>query len=199
MVAVGGLMYLFRGGSSTEISPLTMLTDTDWVRGATNAKVTLIEYGDFQCPACATYEGVVQQIQTDFKNDLTFIYRHFPLAQINQNALMASKASEAAGLQQKFWEMHDMIFENQSEWSSSANAKEIFISYAKKIGVDISKFKNDIDNSTIAKKIEDDYRGGIALKVAGTPTFFLNGKKMDNPGSYDAFRVQVEVVLKEIQ
>ena len=189
---LGGLLVIFSGGSK-DVTPETTLTDSDWKRGAVNLKVTLIEYGDFQCPACSAYEPIVEKLQQDFKDSLVFSYRHFPLTQIHQNALSSAKASEAAGLQNKFWEMHDILYKTQSEWSLSANSKEIFIGYAKTLGLDVSKFSQDLELKSIDEKIKSDYESGIKLGVQGTPTFFLNGKKIDNPRSYEDFKKLIEL------
>lgn len=196
VVILGGALYFFSRSGGSEVVAIN-LEETDWTRGATNPKVTLIEYGDFQCPACAVYEDVVQKIQADFKDTLVFSYRHFPLTQIHQNALLSAKSAEASGRQQKFWEMHDLLYKNQKEWETSPVAKDTFIRYAKELGLDIVKFEKDLSDSAISKKIEDDYKGGVKLKVLGTPTFFLNGKKIDNPGSYDDFKKKIEEVLNQ--
>ncbi|MEK7129080.1 MAG: thioredoxin domain-containing protein [Patescibacteria group bacterium] len=189
---LGGLLVIFSGGSK-DVTPETTLTDSAWKRGAVNSKVSLIEYGDFQCPACAAYEPIAQKLQNDFKDDLVFSYRHFPLTQIHQNALSSAKASEAAGLQNKFWEMHDLLYMNQQEWSTVIKSKEIFIGYAKTLGLDVSKFSQDLELKSIDEKIKSDYESGIKLGVQGTPTFFLDGKKIDNPRSYEDFKKLIEL------
>lgn len=195
VAVLGGLLTVFLGGSKS-VAPETTLTDSDWKRGAVNPKVTLIEYGDFQCPACSTYEPVVQKLQEDFKNDLVFSYRHFPLTQIHQNAILSAKASEAAGRQEKFWEMHDFLYEMQTEWSIAGNAKEIFIGYAKTLGLNVAQFEQDLSLKTIEEKIKTDFEEGSKLGVRGTPTFFLDGKKIENPRSYEDFKLLIESSIK---
>ena len=166
-------------------------TSTDWVKGAPlkDAKVTIIEYSDFQCPACGAYYPMVKQLGQEFKN-LAIVYRHFPLTQ-HANARPAAQAAEAAGRQGKFWEMHDMLFENQKYWSESRVVTDIFVAYAKTLGLDMEKFKNDFNSSAAKTKIESDYQSG-ASEIDGTPTFFLNDKKIQNPQSYDEFRTIIE-------
>lgn len=160
---------------------------TDWIKGAplTDSGVTLIEYSDFQCPACGAYYPLVKQIIKDFPN-LTVVYRHFPLAQ-HGNARIAAQAAEAAGKQGKFWEMHDLLFDNQRFWSEEKNAESIFKTYAQKLALDMDKFKADFDSGEVKNKIEADVQSGTA-QINGTPTFFLNNQKIENPQSYEQFK-----------
>lgn len=161
--------------------------NTDWIKGAPlkDTKVTLIEYSDFQCPACGAYYPIVKQLGQEFKN-LTIVYRNFPLAQ-HANARPAAQAAEAAGQQGKFWEMHDLLFSNQNAWSGSSSAEQIFIAYAQSLKLDMEKFKTDFNSQAVKTKIEADYQSG-ASEVGGTPTFFLNDKKIQNPQGYEDFR-----------
>ena len=164
-----------------------VISNTDNVRGAQNGTVTLVEFGDFQCPACASYEPIVRQVLADNKDTLKLVFRHFPLTQIHRNALAASKASEAAGLQGKFWEMHDILYDKQDEWGNALNARDFFLTYATTIGLDTKKFLIDIESKVLEEKVLAEYKEGIKLGVQGTPTFFLNGKKLDNPRDLGAF------------
>ncbi len=161
--------------------------NTDWVKGAPlkDANVTLIEYSDFQCPACAAYYPMVKQLSEEFKN-LSVVYRHFPLTQ-HTNAKPAAQAAEAAGKQGKFWEMHNMLFDNQNFWATSNSPENIFTTYAQTLGLDMGKFKTDSNSSEAKLKIQTDYQSG-ASEIDGTPTFFLNDKKIKNPQSYAEFR-----------
>jgi protein-disulfide isomerase len=165
--------------------------DTDWTKGAPlkDAKVVLTEYGDFQCPACGAYYPIVKKIGSDFKN-LTIVFRNFPLAQHN-NARAAAQAAGAAGEQGKFWEMHDILYENQNFWAESPSAEAIFITYAQKLGLDLEKYKIDFNSAKIKTKITADYQGG-ANSIDGTPTFFLNNKKIENPQTYEQFKSVIQ-------
>ncbi len=160
---------------------------SDWVKGAPLAEATVVltEYSDFQCPACGAYYPMVKQLGKEFKN-LAIVYRHFPLPQ-HDNARPAAQAAEAAGKQGKFWEMHDMLFENQEFWSVSPNPEEAFNTYAEKLGLDMEKFKTDVKSATAKTKITSDYQSG-ASEVDGTPSFFLNNQKIKNPRTYEEFR-----------
>lgn len=163
------------------------ISNTDHIRGAVDGTVTLVEFGDFQCPACGSYDPLVRQAVEDNKTIVKFVYKHFPLVQIHQNALLGAKASEAAGLQGKFWEMHDMLYDKQAEWSTGINARDIIMNYASVLKLDTKKFADDLNSKAIEEKILAELKEGTALDVQGTPTFFLNGKKIDNPSSLEAF------------
>lgn len=161
--------------------------ETDWVKGAAlnEAKIILTEYADFECPACASYHPTLKQLASEFKN-VSFVYRHFPLTQ-HKNARPAAQAAEAAGAQGKFWEMHDLIFENQSIWSRSTSAEDAFTAYAERLGLDMVKYKADYASAKTKTKIASDYQSG-ASQVDGTPSFFLNNQKIQNPRNYAEFK-----------
>ncbi len=168
------------------------VTAQDWQKGATSSDIVLVEYSDFQCPACAAFEPVVKEITTEFPQ-ITFVYRHFPLIMIHQNADLAAGAAEAAGNQGKFWEMHDLLFEKQKEWEFSTTSK-IFSDYAATLKLDVEKFNTDITSAETRKKINDVYRGGVQSGVNATPTFFLNGKQV-SPRSVDQFKQLIKDAL----
>jgi len=168
--------------------PSTEQVNIKHLKGNENSNVKFVEYSDLQCPACGAYYPIVKQIVKEFGDKISFEYRHFPLKSIHANAQAAAIAAEAAGLQGKFWEMHDILFERQKEWSGE-RGKNIFSKYAKEIGIDVLKFESDIEfNESIKNKVKDDFQSGINLKVNATPTFFLNGERMQNPRSYEEFR-----------
>ena len=186
----------FSGDSTpSQTLPIDAIVSSDRIKGNPIAKVILIEYSDFQCPACAVYAPIVKQIAEDFQDKAVFAYRHFPLSQ-HKNAKLAALVSEAAGQQEKFWEMHDKIFENQKEWAenSSQKAEEIFIKLAEELKLDIDKFKNDLKSKELKEKIDNDLNSGIKVNVNSTPTFFLNAEKIQ-PGSYEEFK---QVILSQI-
>lgn len=189
------------GGGSGKPGAVAMLTDAvtsaDWVKGSPDAKVTLVEYSDLQCPACGAYFPFVKKLATEFGDNVRFVYRHFPLLQIHPYAQLAASAAEAAGLQGKFWEMHDVLFENQAQWSSSKNAQTLFVEYAATIGLDVSKFTADMDSSVVKEKIAADYQSGIRAEVNATPTFFLNGVKVLNPQGYEGLKQLILQAISE--
>lgn len=159
---------------------------SDQIKGNPEAKTVLMEYSDFQCPACGAYSPIVKQIVEESKDKIVFAYRHFPLSQ-HRNAEAAALAAEAAGKQNKFWEIHDLIFEKQADWSESRNAEELFIKYAAELNLNIGQFKNDLILKEIKDKVKNDLRSGEEAGVNATPTFFLNGKKIA-PRSYEEFK-----------
>jgi len=181
----------------SEPSALSGVSLSDWVKGNSESKIVLVEYSDFQCPACGAYHPVVQQLVREFGNDVAFVYRHFPLRQIHPNADLAARAAEAAGVQGKFWEMHDLLFENQKEWSDQKNAIDSFVKYAESLGLNGEQFKSDIDSKEVKQKVNEDYNGGISLKISGTPTFFLNGKKLQNPRNYEEFQTIIKQAIEQ--
>jgi len=169
--------------------------EDDWVRGNKEARVILIEYGDYQCPACATYNPFVIKLSEEFQEDLKIVYRHFPLITIHKNSMPSAQAAEAAGKQSKFWEMHDLLYDKQSEWAEAGDAKEKFSEYAKSLGLDEQKYISDYDSGEVKSLINSDLAKANSLRLNATPTFFLNGEKVQ-PRSYEDFKSLVETQIK---
>ncbi len=167
---------------------------TDHVRGPLNASatatVTLIEYGDFQCPACGTYFPYVERLFNESSTTLRLVFRNFPLTQ-HVNAIPAALASEAAAVQGKYWEMYKLLYEHQSEWSEVSNPAPLFEKYAREIGLDATKFQADQKNPALRQKINSDLDEGIHIGINQTPTFFLNGKVI-SPRNYDEFKAAIQ-------
>lgn len=157
-------------------------------------KVTLVEFADFQCPACGAYHPLVKQLEEQLGADLEFVFRNFPLP-MHKNAKLASYTAEAAGKQNKFWQMHDLLFENQKIWSDSTNAKELFLGYAQDLGLDKGKFESDLDLGEIKDKVERDIQDGRILSVNSTPTFFINDQKIINPQTLEDFKTLIEAAI----
>jgi protein-disulfide isomerase len=198
-VLIGGLWLLISAvnaptspSAPTQITNVPPVSKTDFAEGNPKAKVTLIEYADFQCPACASTHAVIKQLQADFKNNLRLVYRFFPLTNIHQNALISAQAAYAASLQGKFWEMSDILYENQDSWSDSTQAQTMFVDYAKKLGLNLNKFNADIKNGSTIKFITDEQNDGLNLGINGTPTIFMNGKEIQNPASYQDFKKLIQ-------
>lgn len=159
------------------------------IAGKTDSKVTLTEYGDFQCPACKSYYPVINQLKVEYKDKVAFQFSHFPLVQIHPNAFLGSRAAEAAGKQGKFFEMHDLLYENQEAWSQNQDPNAGFEAYARQLSLNIDQFKADLNSSETTDIINADVKAGQAIKANSTPTFALNGKKIDkNPTSLDEFK-----------
>lgn len=148
------------------------------VLGPADAPVRLEEFGDFECPPCGMFHPILEQMHEEFGDKLQIIFREFPLVPTHKHALTAASAAEAAGLQGKFWEMHDLIYEHQSEWKKEFNVRPIFEGYAKQIGLDVERYKRDINSDLVAQRIFQDGKRGHSLGVKGTPTVFINGREL---------------------
>lgn len=192
--AIFGMVKLAGNTPSNSTGPVDAVSATDWAKGNKDSKVILIEYGDFQCPACGFYFPIVKKLTEDYQDKLVFVSRNFPLQQ-HANARPAAYAAEAAGKQGKYWEMYDLIFGNQPQWSDALNAKEIFINYAKSLNLNLEQFTNEVDSSAVKNRVDNDYQSGIRAGVNATPTFFLNGKQI-KPINYDEFRNLIEQAIK---
>ncbi|HRN90477.1 MAG TPA: thioredoxin domain-containing protein [Candidatus Saccharibacteria bacterium] len=171
----------------------------DHVFGKVGSPVTLIEYGDFQCPGCGSAHPRVKAISEEYKDQLQFVFRNFPLTSIHPNAKAAAGAAEAAGLQGKYWEMHDLIYQSQTSWSllTDKERTDAFNGYARQLGLDIDKFESDISSTAVTKKITFDQTIGKKAGVDSTPTFYLNGVKLDQATWADdtAFKAAIDAEL----
>ena len=148
------------------------------IKGNPEAAVSLVKYSDFQCPACAQFSPFLTAIVEQYGEDLSFEYKHFPLITAHPYAVPAARAAEAAGQQGKFWEMHDLLFENQRAWSSSANPNALFEQYALELGLDMDTYKRHFRSSKIRDAVNQSYQEARELNLTGTPTLFLNGEEM---------------------
>jgi len=162
----------------------------DHAEGHVTAPLTLVEYGDYQCPYCGAAYPVIKRIQKALGQRLRFVFRNFPLTQAHPYALIAAEAAEAAGLQGKFWQMHDLIYENQEELEPG-----ILPSWAGQIGLDPEEFGLSIRREEVAKRIRDDRVSAIRSGVNGTPTFFINGARYEDPADYNSLLAGLEEPL----
>ncbi|HMH83694.1 MAG TPA: thioredoxin domain-containing protein [Gemmatimonadales bacterium] len=149
--------------------------DRDHVQGPAGAPVTLVEYGDYECPHCGRAYPIVKQVQKVLGRRLRFVFRNFPLRESHPHAQHAAEAAEAAGGQGKFWEMHDRLFERQF-----ALEGENLIEYAGDLGLDVARFRKDLVEGRYAPRVREDFRSGVMSGVNGTPTFFINGARHDD-------------------
>lgn len=190
-----GSSSLPAGGQTAEFN----ITASDHVKGDTESpSVTIVKWSDFQCPACASYYPVLQAIVEEFPDDVRVVYRHFPLIQIHAQAEPSARASEAAALQGKFWEMHNALFENQSEWASTRDISA-FDKYAQEIGLDMEKYRADLESDAVRNRVSSNLDEAIGLGLNSTPSLFVNGKRIVNPNSYDAFRQIVEAEIAALE
>ncbi|MGO9116355.1 MAG: DsbA family protein [Desulfomonilaceae bacterium] len=163
------------------------VSDRDHVEGPADAPLTLVEYGDYQCPYCGAAYPVVKRLQKKLGKKLRFVFRNFPLTQAHPYALIAAEAAEAAALQGKFWEMHDLLFEQQTFLE-----RETIPLWAKRIGLDLRKFKNDVRQDVVENRIKEDRQSGIRSGINGTPTFYINGTRYDDSPDYDSMLAALE-------
>ncbi|HKS26313.1 MAG TPA: thioredoxin domain-containing protein [Pyrinomonadaceae bacterium] len=147
-------------------------------KGNPNAPVTIEEFGDLQCPPCAAMHPELQKIQQEYGERVRVIFRHFPLTQMHPYALEAAQAVEAAGMQGKFWEMHDWMYLQQEKWTQAPNARQMFLQQAQNLGLNVEKFRQDMNSAEVKQRIILDYNRGMSLGVTGTPTLFINGKQV---------------------
>ena len=148
------------------------------IRGNPNAPVTLEEFGDFQCPPCGNFAGFAEELLKQYDSRLRIVFRNFPL-QGHAHAREAARAAEAAGLQGKLWEMHDRLYQEQANWSNAPNARELFESYAGTIGLNLDKFRIDIDSDKVKQRVDSDHSLGDSLGIKVTPTLFINNRPVD--------------------
>lgn len=181
---VVGIAVIFSQGTTSEIKELDsveVMGDNRPARGTEDPKVTIVEFSDFQCPACLAAKPLIDQVVTQNPNDVKMVYRHFPLLSLHPYAQIAAQASEAAYQEGKFWEMYDKLFVNQTTWEKAASAdeaKQIFIGYAEELGIDKTSFTEKIDSSSVKDAVNKDVSYATQIGVNATPTLFVNGKQV---------------------
>jgi protein-disulfide isomerase len=171
---------------------------TNHVTGNNKKHVTLVEYGDYECPACESYYPVVKQVIAKYQDDISFQFRNMPLTQIHPNAFAGARAAEAAALQNKFWQMHDMLYDNQSAWAQAGDPTTFFNDYATQLGLDMAQFKTDYASSKVNGAINADIdafnKTGAAV---ATPTFFLDGKRIDTKADFGTFQKIIDAEITQ--
>jgi len=172
------------------------INGNDWTRGNSGAKVSIIEYSDFQCPACAVFSVYADKLILNYGDKIQFAYRHFPLISIHKTSVAAAVAAEAAGKQGKFWEMVDKLFQNQLSWSDKPNVRDILIEYAVDLSLDLQRFTIDIDSKDLQNKINEAYKNATAMGLNYTPSVFINGELIRNPASYEEFKTIIESAIE---
>jgi protein-disulfide isomerase len=200
-LVLGWLLFYLTGNSSNTNQTKTLLVDrpSAYYKGNKDAKVTITEFADFQCPACRLAQPTVNKLLADYPNNIKFVFRHFPLPN-HPLAQISAEAAEAAGAQGNFWEMHDLLYYRQIEWGdlsknlTEAQAKDLFKTYAQSLSLDTTKFTNDLNNSAYKSLIDQDYNQGIASGVDATPKFFVNNKVIATP-NYDDIKKAIDAAL----
>ena len=159
------------------------VSNTDHAQGNLNADLVIVEYGDYQCPYCGAAYPVLKELMRQFGSQIKFVFRNFPLSEMHEYARAAALAAEAAALQNKFWEMHDAIYENQQNLN-----EHLLLELAEELKLDIPQFKSDLKSSKLKAKVDEDFESGIVSGVNGTPSFYVNGKKFEG-GAEDLFQL----------
>lgn len=204
VIFVVGVFFLSKDDNPSSISKFNqtqtidtklLIRDDSYRIGTPSAKVTVVEFLDFECEACGAAYPTVKRILKDYEGKINYVVRYFPL---HNNSLYAIRSVEAAGRHDKYWQMYDKLFENQKEWAEKTEPQtELFIKYAKEIGLDTDSFKQDIDNKALDEKSNRDKADGIEAGVKGTPTFFINGILAGNVMSYDEFKSKIDTELNK--
>lgn len=163
----------------------------DHVRGNVNARTVLVEYGDFECPYCAMAYPIVKEIAERHRDDLAEVFRPFPLVEMHPHAMHAAQAAQAAGVQDKFWQMHDLLFENRTKLDD-----ESLLAYASQLDLDLGRFSKDFESPATIQAIQQSYKRGIQEGVKGTPAFFLNGEQLQIAGYGDLERAVEQAVAQ---
>lgn len=205
-MVVFGAILVFHGNKSDNGNHSGSTKPTNHVEGKLDSKVTLVEYGDYECPVCEGYYSTMQQVQQKYNDTVKFQFRNLPLSQIHPNAIAGARAAEAADMQGKFWQMHDLLYNqtNWQEWSTSSKPEPFFWTYAAQLGLNVDKFKTDFASGTANDRIQADIN---EFKKTGqqqaTPTFFVNGQYVPNSSfvadgapSVDAFSKVLDAALK---
>jgi protein-disulfide isomerase len=192
-VAAGAMLYRAKQHPlpSADAAPAVVANideKTAHVHGEPNAPVTLEEFGDFQCPSCSLVSSIIHNLEHDYGPRLRVVFRQFPL-KMHSHALEAAIAAEAAGLQGRFWQMHDMLYQYQSAWSDAANVQPLFEAYAGNLGLDVDRFKKDMKTREVNERVASDMELGVARGVMNTPTLFINGREIPGPGPFTRERL----------
>ncbi len=196
VVFIGVVVYSKNKDSNTASNNSASTSEgSNHILGANTGGVELVEFGDFQCPACRSYFPVIEQVQEKYGDQISFQFRHFPLVQIHQNAMVAHRAAEAAGKQGKFWEMYELLYQRQQAWQSSGNPTAVMEDYAAELGLNIDQFKQDFASDPVNDVIQADIRLGQKFGATSTPTFVLNGQKIENPSDLAGFSKLIDEQL----
>jgi|SRR5215813_1606906 len=202
LATIGSGAMLYRAKRPHVLSPSEAVStksdaESPHIRGNPDAPVTLEEYGDFQCPPCGMFAAFVGQLEKEYDSRLRVVFRNFPL-KVHEHAREAALAAEAAGMQGHFWEMHDVLYREQETWSKAPNARELFESYAGTIGLDLDKFKKDMNGEKASERVDSDRQRGESLGIQTTPTMFINNQPVEakdrNP---DGIRAEINAALQK--
>jgi protein-disulfide isomerase len=177
--------------------PIDKVAPGDQVKGNPQAPVLIVEYSDFQCPSCARVAPILDEVLKTYPpNQVALVYRYFPLQEIHAQANLSAQAAEAAGKQAKFWEMHDLLFQNQTKWAENLGAMGIFMGYAQQLGLNVDQFKRDINSKPVRGTVKADYISALENALSSTPSFFINGELTVSPQTATDFKQVIDQKLQ---
>jgi protein-disulfide isomerase len=200
VILIGLVVFFSQNKEKTESGnsndPYAIVSD-DHVTGSDISEIVLIEYSDFQCPYCALIYPVVLQMEQEFGQDIKFVFRHLPLPSIHKNTMAAHRAAEAASLQDKYFEMAQLIYAHQGDWESAANASSIFETYAQELGLDVAKFNEDVKSQAVYNRIKRDIDSATEIAIPATPAFILNGQLISVPKDIEDLRSTLQEAVNK--
>ncbi|MFN2492814.1 MAG: thioredoxin domain-containing protein [Pyrinomonadaceae bacterium] len=195
-VAIIGAIRLARWNRTRQAAIPTTSTPGPEAEESKLPVVTLEEFGDYQCPPCGALHPTLKKLKQEFGPNLNFVFRNLPLSSIHKNALAAAQAAEAARVQDKFWEMHDRLYETQDLWKDDVNPRSIFVKFASELGLDKARFIRDLDAEQVKLRIEVDADAAAKLGINGTPTILIDGRRLrDEVTTPEGIRKGIEVMM----
>lgn len=205
VILIGGVFFISNTSKTLDPEALpservdaSLLIRPDSFQTNPDAAITIVEFGDYQCPACASVHPTVARIVEERGEEVNLVFRHFPLPQ-HKNAKQAAYAAEAAGLQGKFWQMHDLLYENQKEWENEGSPQEYFEEYATELELNMGKFREDVKSDEVKDKVERDKNDGTSVSVNSTPTFYINGYEYKGAMDFTQFEQAINLATEEIK
>lgn len=204
LLIVGGIVFMaVKSDNKSNGTPTAQISDQSalaretggaWVKANASSSIVLVEYSDFQCPACASWKSLIDLVIEKYGKDIRFEYRNFPLQSIHKRAFGAAKAAEAAGRQGKFWEMHDLLFANQSTWSKSLGFESVIKKYATELKLNTDQFMDDYNSKVVSNIVQSDIVKGDKLGINATPTLYLNNEKIQPQSEEDFYKLIEEAI-----
>ncbi len=198
VVVVGGMIGLFALANKSTPGPKgskTVVRTTSHKEG--NGPVQMVEFGDYQCPACGAAYPNIQELLQNYGSHITFYFRNFPLTQLHPNAMAGAEAAEAAALQGKFWQMHNQLYQTQNQWADLPDPTQTFVGFAKALGLNTTQFQSDMSGTQVQNTIKQDMADGNALGIDATPTIYFNGQQFTGGYSYAALSKEVQSLLSK--
>lgn len=206
VIAVVAIAAIASNGAPTSSSSFIAttvppITSADHVTGDATSSVSVIEYGDFECPACGEWEPLMEQMRATYGSRVEFVFRNFPLYQIHPFAMIGAQAAEAAALQGQYWQMHDLLYKDQAQWTANTSLSpaqvisQFFDGYAQSLGLNVTQFDTDINSSSVQARVQRDLSSGNAAQINHTPTFFVNLTQIPNPDGLAQFEQILDQAL----